>query len=483
MTIQTLEPSRKRNGRKYAKQEEFCSISDLARQDLQIFSEYLGYKNAPFHNEWYDLLQPANNKQHFSPFPWHPLALKTYHLEAPRKHAKSECISINYPSWLIGNCSDIHITIVSKTSELAEQTVNAIKTRMEQDERYINVFGELKPQESENKKWTGRQLIVKRPTISKFPTLYATGLHGSLTGGGNDLLLFDDVIDEEDTITPLSMDRASTWVFKVALTTLFPWGAAFVLGTRWHYADLYTQLLDKWPSKVYKAILNEDEIVKGAQPAVLWPKVWSYDKLIQRRDEIGTIFFACQYQNDPSNMVGIALKSEWLRNWTAPPTGLKYAGVDPKGEGEDLFAISTWQHNPQMNKLYLWDVWAENVSQLEGLMKLRQLHETHNYARIYFESNALQKSLLNHPELRGLPTSPTLTDANKERRIISMSSHYQSGRVEINSLINNQRSEFWKEWVQFPRGQHDCALDACEVVTRNLIANVGTFMFGGGVAR
>jgi len=435
----------------------------MARSSLKFFTGELGYRNADFHDDLYDFLQyefgPSN-------------PTKKYLVLWPRKHGKSECIAINYISWLIGKYPDIHITLVSKTASLAEQSVLAVKTRIEHDPHYLTIFPNVKPPSPD--KWTNTELIVKRPTISKFPTLYATGLKGPLTGGGNDLIIADDLIDEEDIITPLAIERADTWFHKVLLTTLFPQGAVIVIGTRWGYKDLYTALLEKWPQSVRQAILLD---AQGKETTnALWPAYWSYDKLVEKRNDLGTLIFNCQMQNDPSGMEGIVLKSEWLHNWTLPPTGLKYAGVDPKGEGSDLFAISTWQHNPQLNKLYLWDVWAENVSQLEGLIKLKQLHQTHAYTRIFFESNALQKSLLNHPELKGLPTVPTVTDANKERRLISMSSHFQSSRVEVNPLMNTQRSEFWNEWVQFPRGQHDCALDACEVVTRNLISS-GEFAF------
>jgi phage terminase large subunit-like protein len=49
-----------------------------------------------------------------------------------------------------------------------------------------------------------------------------------------------------------------------------------------------------------------------------------------------------------------------------------------------------------------------------------------------------------------------------------MSSHFESKRILVNPLLD-RRSEFWNEWVQFPRGQHDDALDSVEIVVRNVI--------------
>src|SRR5208337_3538918 len=115
----------------------------LARSNLQYYARYLGYiDTAWFQDEWYELLQPQNDPAHFSPLPWHVRALKQFHLEAPRKHAKSECVSINYPSWLIGNLPEIRIGIISKTAPLAEQTVAAIRNRIENEKRYVDVFGD-----------------------------------------------------------------------------------------------------------------------------------------------------------------------------------------------------------------------------------------------------------------------------------------------------------------------------------------------------
>jgi predicted phage terminase large subunit-like protein len=282
------------------------------------------------------------------------------------------------------------------------------------------------------------------------------------------------VIDEEDCITPLSMERATTWVFKVALTTLFPWGAAFVPGTRWHYADLYTQLLKTWPNRVYKAILNEKEILKGAEPQVLWPEVWSYKQLMERRDEIGSIFFNCQYQNDPTGMEGDLLKAEWLHSWTDPPPANceHYAGIDPSLGESDYFGIATLAYDRPHNQGYLVDVWAEHMPFPDILkFKLPELHRTYKYLKIFMETNFWQKILTFLPELRGLPIVPVQTVKNKEERFIPMSSHFQSSRVLVNPLLNNARTEFFNEWVQFPRGQHDDALDGTEIVTTQIVGS------------
>jgi len=418
----------------------------------------MDYVNAPFHNEWYNYLQ-----NQFSPLKTHPEKEKKYLLLWPRGHAKTESTSINYVSWLVGNYPNIHINIVTKTASLAEEILLALITRFENDEKYRNIFGNLKPQDP--KKWTSQELIVARDEISKNPTLKATGLMGPITGGRSDLIVCDDIIDEENVRTRLQLEKVSTWFNKVLYPTLYPWGAVIVIGTRWSYADIYAELLEKWSHDIKQAVQKDG--------SALWPDYWSLTKLLERRNEIGTIFWNCQYQNDPTSMQGDLLKAEWLHEWdfTPIPSFEWYAGVDPSlGEG-DYFGIATLAFDRQHNQAYLVDVWAEHMPFPDILKhKLPQLHATYKYLKIYMETNFWQKILTYLPELKGLPIVPVETVKQKEPRFISMSSHFEAKRILVNPLLLTHKSEFWNEWVQFPRGQHDDALDATEIVVKNVIA-------------
>jgi predicted phage terminase large subunit-like protein len=450
----------------------------------------MGYQQtARFHDEIYFFLQPENNPEHFSPLQWHPKAQKQFHLEAPRKHAKSECISINYVSWLIGNYPDIRILIVSKTADLAESTVAAIKRRIESDQKYINIFGNLKPKNPQ--KWTDSEFFVERKTISKFPTIRGVGLLGANTGYGYDLIIPDDVIDEENVRTINQIQKASQWFFEVLLTTLFPWGATLALGTRWHYADLYSELITPisqggkaWPYKIYKAIEQFPDPEKGIPAKVLWPEVWSYEALMRKKDQIGSIFFNCQYQNDPTSMEGSLLKSAWLHSWDETNTDSlgrsnykppnfdnmrHYFGVDPSLGENDYFGIAVLAYDPVKNQGYLREVWAEHLD-LPTIIKtvFAQKVQLYKPLKIYMEANFWQKLLNKLPELQGYPITPINTVKNKEERFIPMSSHFESKRVLVNPLLLN-KSEFWTQWVQFPRGQHDDAVDCVEMVVSKVV--------------
>ncbi len=401
---------------------------------------------------------------------------KRYLLLWPRGHAKTETTTINYVSWLVGNYPDIHINIVTKTASLAEEILLALITRFESDETYRQIFGNLKPANA--KKWTSQELIVARGEISKNPTLKATGLMGPITGGRSDLIICDDIIDEENVRTSLQLEKVNTWFNKVLIPTQYPWGGIIAIGTRWSYADIYTGLLSKWPHDVKQAIKLDAQGQETTE--VLWPDYWSLQKLEERRNEIGSIFFDCQYMNNPTSMEGNKLKSWMLHSWNeqrpdgteygSPPANCQYyAGLDPSLGENDYFGIAVLAYDPPHTQAYLVDVIAEHRP-FPDIIKTQipLLHNQYKFLKIYMETNFWQKLLINMPELRGLPIVPVQTVKNKEERFIPMSSHFESKRVLVNPLLD-RRSEFWLEWVQFPRGQHDDALDCVEIVTRNVL--------------
>ncbi len=415
----------------------------------------MGYTNAQFQEQWYKFLD-----EEFSPLKQHPDRLKKYLQLWPRGHGKTTAI-ILYILWLIGNYPDIHIQIVSKTASQAEQICTAIMTTIEHDTKYKTLFGELKPQQPI--RWTSQQFIVARPTISKNPTLKSSGLMGPITGGRNDLIICDDIIDEENVRTHLQIEKANTWFNKVLYPTLYPWGGIIVIGTRWSYADLYSDIMEKWPHSILKAI-NEDN-------KVLWPDYWPYEKLEIRREEIGTIIFNCQYQNDPTDMEGDLLKGEWLHPWDTPPHSRceYYAAIDPSLGEQDYFGIAIGAYDRVYDKKYLVDVIVEH-SPLVDIIQTRipLLQNQYKFNKVYFEKNFWQKLLLNTPELKALPIVPIVTVKDKTSRFIAMSSHFESQRITVNPLLLG-RSEFYMEWIQYPHGQHDDGIDCVEMLVTKMV--------------
>ena len=103
---------------------------------------------------------------------------------------------------------------------------------------------------------------------------------------------------------------------------------------------------------------------------------------------------------------------------------------------------------------------------MDGRVDSRQTR-TLNLPSSLFYLFAFQK----HPATeQTYPIVPVQTVSNKEQRFIPLSSHFESRRVLVNPLLLSQRGEFFKQWIEFPRGNHDDAIDCVDLVVSNVLA-------------
>src|SRR5207249_7742511 len=141
---------------------------------ISEFTKLLGYTDKEFHKEWYDY---ANVQRRFL-------------LLAPRRHAKSTCLSVNYVLWRIVNNPNIRILLVSNTDLQARGFVRVVKQNLEK------YFPSLIPEGRE--KWAETAFVVKRDMTLKDQTLSAVGVNGPIISRRQDLIIADDVVDSEN---------------------------------------------------------------------------------------------------------------------------------------------------------------------------------------------------------------------------------------------------------------------------------------------
>jgi predicted phage terminase large subunit-like protein len=172
-------------------------------------------------------------------------------------------------------------------------------------------------------------------------------------------------------------------------------------------------------------------------------------------------------------MEGSLLKAAWLTPWDSrPPAYCRYYfGIDPSLGEADFFGVAVLAYDYNTGQAYLEDVYCEHQPFPVMIKeKLPQLVQQYRPVKIFMETNFWQKLLTKIPELNTLPIVPVNTVKNKEERFIPLSSHFESKRILVNPLLLN-RSEFWTQWVQFPRGQHDDAIDCVELVASKIVGS------------
>jgi hypothetical protein len=205
-----------------------------AREDKIAFMESLGRNNegqairlAEIHRQWLRHIDYCWDRQ-----------LRAIIL-APFGHGKSTVV-VPLIAWLIGQDTNRRVKVITNDDGSASQRVNVVK-RIIESPGYRNIFKDVK----RGGKWTDHELYVRRHGQSIDPTLHARGVFTTGIGGRADIEVFDDVVDQKNSIDPAQRKRVLNFVEQTWLNRLEPTGKALFIGTVWHAGDTYHVLKEK----------------------------------------------------------------------------------------------------------------------------------------------------------------------------------------------------------------------------------------------
>jgi hypothetical protein len=180
---------------------------------------------------------------------------------APRNHAKTSDIE-TFAVWCIGvNTSELCQFICSNASK-SVQRLSKIEDVIRFNGRYKNLFGDLYPYGNPDYVWKSdamevvrdkSRLLVDGGSIERDPTLVGFGIDTSVEGGRATRQFYDDVVSMKNVGSEITRKHVSDKFWMSFEPMLQPEGQRIVIGTRYHYADLYAELLPIYDTEgIYK---------------------------------------------------------------------------------------------------------------------------------------------------------------------------------------------------------------------------------------
>jgi hypothetical protein len=155
--------------------------------------------------------------------------------------------------------------------------------------------------------------------------MYATGVGGSLTGRGANLLIIDDPIkNSEEANSPTYRRKVHELYQSAAYSRLEPNASIIVVQTRWHADDLAGRLLresgtedgEKWRHVNLPALAGHDDPLGRKPGEALWPERYDEKRLAKIRKAIGAYFWSALYQQNPIDEGRKQIKPHWVRHWS-----------------------------------------------------------------------------------------------------------------------------------------------------------------------
>lgn len=406
-------------------------------QSPKLFlSQILGIDLQPFHKEWIDIVE--NNR--FTV------------LLAPRGSGKTTVMTVGYGMWRVLLNRKLRILIVSNTQTQAETIMRQIRSYVDTNPKIEDIFGEIKANV-----WTSGELDFKGHGAQKETTVTALGAHGSLIGRHMDIIFLDDIIDGKNTNTKMQRDKMWEWYFNTLMPMLEPDGEIHIIGTRWHEADLYSQIVSTggYKSKIYKALDGRTSY---------WPEKYPYELLRDYRRQ-NPEAFAMSYQNEIVQGESAIFHEKDFKYYEKLPPGLFfYQGVDlAASKTGDYFVICTVAKDEVMGNYYVVDVYRARLSLSKQYDAIIHEAERFNPVKIGVESGAYQTALTD--ELKSstvLPIKSISQKVDKVTRARSMSVLFENGQVYFPS----RKMRLIEELRRFPKVEYDDTVDALDIAIR-----------------
>jgi hypothetical protein len=456
-------------------------------------------------------------------------------IEIPRDHCKSTCAGEGLPMWRSLPVSkqdidefyaygysdefvrwickihnpDLRNLLVSENITNAAKLGKKIRWHFESNGLYRSLFPETLPDSSCT--WTDYSLHVKRPQSS------TGGAHGEGTfdfmGVGsaiqsrhyNGLLVEDDLVGRKAIESQSIMDK--TVEYHQLLVGAFESDDTLhendelIIGNRWSYHDLnsYMRENETWfRFESHSALGGCCSVHPPDTP--IYPEMFTFEKLMQRKARLGAFNFSCQFLNNPSAPENADFRKEWLQyfklvfdvdnTWKIvhevnngivrkdlARNRLELAmTVDPnhsgnQGHGRCRHSIMVTAQSDDA-QFYLLESWAQASSYDAFYNKIFEIAKKWGLHRIGVETIAAQRYIAHHiqhlsvtknwsvriDELRGEVEAPDGTLSHKKewriRNVLAPIFEQQRFWCQRTQL------DFMNEYETFPKGKYVDQLDA-----------------------
>lgn len=381
------------------------------------------------------------------------------------------CTEVKVIHLLLKN-PNLRILIASKTLQNACGFLKNIKSHFETNTRLREIFGQYYDAKRVGK-WDEREIeVLPRTIVAKEASVTCVGVEGTVVSKHYDVIISDDLVDEDNSRTKVQRDKTRTWFYNTLMPTLEPpdenvphRGEHHMLGTRYHYDDLYGHLIKHELKKHHQIIPALDP--KGRSP---WPKKYPAKWFLERRKRAGLIIFNAQYQCDTEAMKGEIFQYDYCQqlaeeDWPELKSLRVFMGVDlaiSEEEKADKFAIVVIGVNKDKSAYYVLDYFEDQLRFSAQTKKIIEYYKRWKPIRCGIETNqyqAAQYQTLREVD-KDLRLRRTQTDKDKITRAWKLSALFEDKRMFFRK---GTQALLIEHLVLFPNHKYKDLFDALDL--------------------
>jgi len=268
----------------------------------------------------------------------------------PRGHFKSTLITQDWSVQQLIKDPNKRILIASAKLEKAVEFTKTIKSHFDRNEKFIERFGKW---ESKTEVWTKEKFCIEgRRAGLREASVTAGSIGTDMTGYHFDIIILDDIVTREFVRSADMRDKTFSFYLD-CLDLLDPGGLLIIVGTRWHFNDIYSEFLKPGDIEKFKFVINEsamenpkyersqfEEMMNDKDTKLLFPERFSlkhFKNVFNKktRKAGGYLEFACQQMNFPVSDPNASFRIEDIEFITELPVSASiYQTIDTAGSEE-----------------------------------------------------------------------------------------------------------------------------------------------------
>lgn len=300
--------------------------------------------------------------------------------------------------------------------------------------------------------------------------MISTGIGGSITGEGADLMIIDDPVKNRQEAESVTYRNRVWEEWESTLSTRLHKGASvIVIMTRWHEDDLIGRMLENspydWTRLRLPTIAEDDNDLLGRKkgealaPQLGYDEEWARNKKV----EVGERTWASLYQQRPAPATGAIFKRDWIIKVDAPPLKFDDSVISWdfafKGTDESDFVVGqVWIKKGA--DFYMIDQVRKRMDFSDSIKAVKRLKDKYPYCRkIIIEDKANGPAIINVLKRTISGIIPITPRESKEARAHAVTPYYEASNIHYVKTVPNL-DEHIEELISFPNSQNDDSVDA-----------------------
>lgn len=352
---------------------------------------------------------------------------------APRSHGKTMIGSTIIMMFIALNHPDrfLHFLNVQSTSSKATNVNISIKNELETNPMILSMYGDQVTKE----KWTEKQFEMKNGVV--FSSVGAGESMRGINWKGKrpDYIVVDDIYDDSDRKSRSALLKKEDWFWSAlypARDQLNLNSVVRVQGTAMTREDIYhkAEKNNNFKFKRFKSLT-------GKIP--LWHEAFTYEQLMKEKQNIGSIKFAREMQNEIVDDESSIIKSPWIEFYNTFQTNRTFkviGAIDPsigaRVENDYTGIAITYHQKINREEWYIRDVVQEHLTLEARLNKLKALDNIYHFDLLYIEAISGFKDFAEYVRRNSnLPVREIVSKKDKLEELEMISSKFENGAVKI----------------------------------------------------